>query len=318
MKSKRGFEFSFGWLFAVIVGAVIIFLGIYAATRIANTEEAKSQSFAAKEFSILTSSFETSLEEDRPDTISFPEKSILYSDCLATGNFGLQKLSSSNAKEKTKGIYSSFANKYFFSDKEITGKSFLVWSKPFRMPFKVADIMYIWSEDDKYCFIDTPQSIEEHLSALRKNNLILNKTISFASSYDKNEKCRGSLEVCFGGSINCDINVMENKVRKDGKQAYYGVNNEDYSLLYAAIFSDPDIYECQLKRLMMRSSNLALLYSAKSEMVGSKGCGSGLSSGLSLFAQSAASYKNSEDLGQILTLAGNLEVENEALSCPLF
>ncbi len=319
MINKRGFEFSFGWMFAIIVGAVIILLAIYAASKLVNQEGVFVSSSSAKEFGILTSSFETSLEEDKPDSIAFPVKSIIFNECVLEGNFGKQKISVAESKnEDNPGIASSFANKYYFSESEVKGKRMLVWSKPVKMPFKVADIMYIWSEEDRYCFVDTPQLIEDNLERLRRNNPLLNQTIIFASSFDKDEKCKKALDVCFGGSLNCDINVMENKVRKNGKEVYYGVINEDYTFLYGAIFSAPDIYECQVKRLMKRATNLALLYKSKSEMLGSEGCGSSLQSSLMQYAQAASGFKNSQDISQILITAKELGVENEALSCPLF
>jgi len=111
---------------------------------------------------------------------------------------------------------------------------------------------------------------------------------------------------------------MENKVRKNGKEVYYGVIDEDYTFLYGAIFSDSSIYECQVKRLMKRATNLALLYKSKSEMLGSSGCGSSLQASLMQYAQATSAFKDSKDISQILLTSKQLGVENEALSCPLF
>jgi len=48
----------------------------------------------------------------------------------------------------------------------------------------------------------------------------------------------------------------------------YVIDNEDkYALLYAAIFSDPITYNCQVKRLMKRAGELARLYEQKSEFL---------------------------------------------------
>jgi len=319
MKNKRGFEFSFGWIFSVVVGAVIIALAIYAATKLGNQESTIATSSSAKQFSILTSSFETGLEEDKPDSISFPSESIIFNECSLAGNFGKQKISVADSSSPDKiGIAASISSKYYFSENEVKGKRMLVWSKPIMLPFKTADVMYIWSEDDRYCFIDTPKLIEDNLDRLRRNNPLINQTIIFATSFDKDNLCKKAVDVCFGGSTNCNINVMEDRVRKNGKEVYYGVTNEDYTLLYAAIFSEPDIYECQLKRLMERTTSLALLYESKSEMLGSQGCGSSLQSSLTQYAILTSEYNDSKDISSVLISAKELGVENEELSCPLF
>ena len=54
-----------------------------------------------------------------------------------------------------------FENKYIFSDREVEGKKFYVFSKPFEFPFKVTDLIYMTSSLKKYCFVNAPEDIEE-------------------------------------------------------------------------------------------------------------------------------------------------------------
>jgi hypothetical protein len=101
-------------------------------------------------------------------------------------------------------------------------------------------------------------------------------------------------------------------VFKDGKTVFY----EDYSLLYGAIFSEPEVYECQVKRLMKRASELALLYSSKSEIVAARaeGCSSNLQGDLGRFADVSAQINNSIDLEKLYFTSESLRNENSRIT----
>src|SRR3989338_6663423 len=98
------------------------------------------------------------------------------------------------------------------------------------MPYKVADVITILSENENYCFVNAPEEIKQSLGGA--------EGISFNSSI---KDCRqGERKVCFSSS-GCDIDVYldAGKVRKQGKDMYYYGN-----LLYGAIFGSPENYEC--------------------------------------------------------------------------
>ena len=120
MKNKKGFEFSFGWLFAVIVGAVVIFLAIYASTSFIKQNRNIQDTFAGKELGVILSPVETSLESAKTTEISFPVDTRVYNDCKTTGNFGSQGISIASksgvgAQWQNPGEISRFYNKYIFS-----------------------------------------------------------------------------------------------------------------------------------------------------------------------------------------------------------
>ena len=63
MLDKRGdLNISFGWLFAIIVGAVILVLAIYGATKVIKTGQQEGQAVSAKELGILLNPLETGFE----------------------------------------------------------------------------------------------------------------------------------------------------------------------------------------------------------------------------------------------------------------
>jgi len=149
--NRQGFEFSFGWLFAIIVGALIIFLGVYAASRLAYSEGKARDSSLAKEFGTILSPLETGIEESKVAPVNFPSEVKLNNFCNSVGNFGEQKISISSRSGigrewQSAGSPSTFYGKYIFSEKTTEGKEFIVFSKPFEMPFKIGDLIFIFPE----------------------------------------------------------------------------------------------------------------------------------------------------------------------------
>ncbi len=309
--NKKGFEFSFGWIFAIIVGAAIIFLAIYAAANLIKTERKIADTVAAKEFGTLLSPIETSVESGKIAKIVFPGETRLYNECREAGNFGAQDIriaskSGVGSEWQSPGVPSSFYNKYIFSSNVVEGREFSILSKPFNFPYKVGDLIYIWTED--YCFVNPPANIEEEIDSLNPGNINITGFVK--------ECKKESIKVCFTSS-GCDIDVSINSksVRKDKQTIYY----EDDALLYGAIFSDSDVYECQVKRLMKRTSELSLLYLEKSRRVSARGCSSAnLEGDLGFYANRTIGINSSLELREIYNLNKDLKRKNEILSCKLF
>ena len=122
------------------------------------------------------------------------------------------------------------------------------------------------SSSTNYCFVNSPQNIDEELSNLNEGNIELTDDATNCS--------QNSLKVCFSNDNSCDVNVNYplGEVTKNGTS----VDFYSDALMYGAIFADNDIYECQVKRLMERGAELSTLYSGKSGELLSKGCGMGL------------------------------------------
>src|SRR3989338_290632 len=306
---KKGIEFSFAWIFAIIIGAVIIVLAIYATTSLVRTERNVQQTEIGKEFGILLSPIETSLEAAKVAVITFPSDTRLINKCRLIGNFGAQEISVATKSRigdpwQEAGVPSTFYNKYMFSSGTTEGRDFSVFAKPFNLPFKIADVIFVWSGE--YCFVSPPTEIEEELNALKPKNINISTSVAECS---KNSK-----KVCFLSS-GCDIDVsVTSKSVKKGKQVVY---YED-SLIYGAIFADPEIYECQVKRLMKRTAELSLLYAAKSDSLSPKGCSSNLQADLTIYANLTNTLNISIEFRETTPIAYNLKERNDVLSCKLF
>ncbi len=313
--NKKGIEISFGWMFSVIVGAIILFFALYASSRLIKIEREVKDTEIAQEIGILLTPIETNLESGRAITITLPYETRVINECNERGTFGLQRLrvatKSLGEEWQEPGAPSSFHNKYIFSDEITEGKELNVFSKPFNFPFKIADLIYIWSDDEAYCFVNTPREIEKEISELKIKNIILD-----------NKNCtKTSKKVCFSTS-GCDIDVsldiskeLRGSVKKKFEESVYF---EGSALLYGAIFSNSEIYECQIKRLMNRAGELALIYEGKSQYLSAKECGSStLQEDLIGYAKKS-SINNSRDLIALSNIAYELGRANNGLSCKLF
>jgi len=312
MLKKRGaLEISFGWLFAIIAGAIIIFFAIYFSSKLINTEKEAISAETGKEIGILLNPLKTGFESSQTTSISIPAETRIHNNCDEIGSFGRQiiQLDQKNLGKWTKtDVDVFFNNKYIFSDSEIEGKKFYIFSKPFDFPFKIADLFYITSSNERYCFMNAPDEINDEIWNLNQSNLVT-------------ENCSSSdITVCFNGN-NCDINIDYNLriVKKDGENMYFaGTRENSNALMYAAIFSNKEVYECQVKRLMMRLKQISLLYVDKEILNANKGCGWNLGNDLTELSDMAFSFSTSEELEIMKMNVDIIDEKNNGAICMLW
>jgi len=205
MKVKRGqLQLSFAWIFAIIVGAVILFIAIYAATKVIKTGDTAVSAKTGKEISVLLNPLETGFETGVVTLLTMPVETRIYNQCSTSGNFGKQiiKISQMSFGEWTEtDLETVFSNKYIFSEGVEEGSNFIIFAKPFEFPFKVSDLIYLTSSDKKYCFFKPPREIKEELSDLNQESIFVKNG---AESCPEN-----TVKVCFGNGSGCDVNVDE-------------------------------------------------------------------------------------------------------------
>ena len=307
--NKKGFlQISFAWLFAIIVGAFILFLAIFASTSIVQTEQTSTDAQTAKEIGILLNPLETGFETGKTNSIIIPSETRIFNRCNNDGFFGRQiiKVSQKTFGEWTDtGVDVGFSNKYIFSENFVEGKKFFLFSKPFEFPFKVTDLIYLTSAEKKYCFLDPPEQIEDEISSLNQENLLLNNC-------DVN-----SVRVCFNSNSNCDITVNYGSryVDKNNERMFFYTD----SLMYSAIFSEKEIYECQLKRVMQRAEQLSLLYVDKAEFISREECNTNLNQELLELNNLENNFRSSENFNNnIINLVDKIKTRNKIAECKLW
>jgi len=307
-RDKRGFQISFAWLFAIIAGGFILFLAIYGVTRIMDTGGDITSAKTGVEIGVLLNPLETGFESGRTVLLTMPVETRIHNKYSTSGNFGAQIIQISQKSYGKWGqteVDISFPNKYIFSDSIVEGKKFFIFSKPFKFPFKVADVIYLTSSEKNYCFINASERIKEELSDLNQQNLLV-------------ENCPAeSVWVCFesgSASQECDINVDigGREVEKRNQTMFF----ETDALMYAAIFSDKNIYEYQVKRLMQRTNELLLLYDTKAVLLSDQGCPQDMN--LFVFKSIVNNIHSSEDLVGAANAANDVKRENERAVCRLW
>ncbi len=237
--------------------------------------------------------------------MTIPTESRINNGCENFGSFGEQRIGVSqnnNGGWKDTGVDSIVYNKYLFSNKSVQGKNFYLFSKPFEFPFKVADLIFLTSSEKNYCFINASKGIQDELTSLSQANLFT-------------ENCPAdSIKVCFEGGKNCDINVDFNdgSVSKNDGKVYF----ETEALMYAAIFSDKNIYECQVQRLMERVRELSFIYNDKENITSGIGCPAEVN--LLGLADAASSLKDSSDLVTVKSVADDVKNQNDQAYCSLW
>lgn len=317
--NRKGVDFTFSWIFAIIAGAVILFSAIYITTKLIGSNEVQGDTLVAGELSNILGPVETNLEDSKYSMIKFSRDTRVFNDCSVAGAFGKQEISTasrSGIKDdwSDKSVSKSLFNRYIFSRdiEETNDKKMHVLSSPLEMPFKIGDIIILYG--GSYCFVNPPDDIEDNLIELSSGNT---REIGVNISA-RIESCpRNYTKVCFNEN-GCDIRVSNRNdmgiVNKYDTDLYYYGN----SLQLAAIFSDPEVYECQIKRLAKRAGELGVIYRNKALYVEGSGCSNNLGSDLQRFVLSS-NVTGSRDFGQLIDIAKDLEGRNDGLaSCKIF
>ncbi len=305
--NRRGIEQSFIWIFALLIGAFILFLAIYASTQLIGLGNTRTNTETAKYIEVLLNPLESSFESGRVASISIPGDTRIYATCSQFGTFGAQGISTT---QKRFGTWSepnepiTFANKYVFAEKPVEGRDFVLFSKPISFSFKVADAIYLLNSTAEYCFVNAPQSIAEEISTLSIRSI-------------KTESCSlHAIRVCFSGTANCAMRVdygAKYVLKGNAKLSF-----DQDSLMYAAIFSTPEVYECQVVRLMKRLDALAKIYTDTANSVSAQGCATNVRADLLILSTSARSVESSSQLPLITLLSKKLSEVHDAAQCRLW
>ncbi len=296
-------QFQFAWIFAVIVGALILFLAFYFVGTTLLQQRFEQSTVEVQSLDILLNPFSYlgSLGATTYNPLSLPKESEIIIDCnkQTLGDLGYNEITLISEKET--GIPRQAYDKYLFVPQPLKGKNFEALSKPLELPWRVSDIIILWPKDQEYCFDKVIADIERlNISSI------------------KTEECsQDSIKVCFSGSGGCDIivNTGSKTVKKQGKTLHYTGD----ALMYAAIFSDPVLYECNLQRLASRLYNEAEVYERKSIALAQKNCNTAYD--LNPIKESARNVFNNpgqSELSQLEIAANILKNRNTMGDCTLF
>lgn len=288
MNFKKG-EFSFVWLFAILAGAAILMLAIYGATKSTSTMRYAQEAELTKSFSVILGPLGAGFSDSKKSTVAFKQDTRIENYCsdikFGENTLSLSTKSSTGETWTENGAETSIKHQYVFSSFQ-ENKKFDVFSKPFDYPFEVADLIFISSED--FCLKNVPTDIEKQISSLQLSRW-------------KTENCTGEeTTICFQSSM-CDINIYgtctsdckskydEGYVEKEGERLYFVG-----SLLYGAILSEKELYDCNINRLMYRTAQIAAVLADKTSLMDLRGCSTNLAGELGFWSSIVSSMSPSE------------------------
>jgi len=305
---KKGFlDISFSWVFALMIGAIILFGAIYGVNKLTGIKNTENSAEIGTELVNLLAPLETGLETAKTITISLPVNSRLNHGCFLSGTFGKEKIS---IEEKVKNKWTSteveisFENLYLFFPDEFETKKIYAFSKSFELPFKIANVIFLVDAEKKYCFVSAPRDIKNELQ---------NTGIDVFEF----EACsKNSNRICFEQNPECNVTVdlSSKKVTRDGETSSF----EGDALMYGAIFSDKENYECEVQRVLKRAHELSLIYEIKSYTLLKRGCDSPLKTEFGKIRNLLDSYGDSRDLERIAELAEEMNSINKNAECNLW
>ncbi|PIU76040.1 hypothetical protein COS75_01115 [Candidatus Pacearchaeota archaeon CG06_land_8_20_14_3_00_35_12] len=320
-KNKKAQFAGFKWLLSIIIGAVILFLALYFAGIITGTTGQQTAMTVSQQISVLLDPFSFSgISEAASKEMKMPAITLMNFSCDSANDLikldvAVKKTAKGKATEV--GKYSIY-NKYIFSAAKIETKEFYVFAKPIDLPFHIANSVYII--DKQYCFVSAPQEIKDEIDDLNITSIVFEN-----STYACDDN---SVSVCFEKS-GCDISVYgQNSAPGFSESKYdfgYTTNNGarlEYitkSLMYASIFSDSNIYKCNLQRLNKKITTLVAIYSSKASSLSSRGCilGSTVSE-LNNFKTNSDSMLNNQPLAPLFISSKNLLAANSNVDCKIF
>ncbi len=299
---KKG-TVEFSWIFALIVGGSILFLAFFFVGQQFFQQKQLAQIQTTQTIDVLLTPFSSSgnIANAQEGVIKLQKDSDLNLYCEKADNFnslGYESLeiipldtkktltsSGTNNAISEKKIY----DKYIFGE-DFTTKEILTFSKPFNAPWRIADMVYIFPYENTYCFYGNlmPLRIKKELISLDNSSSLKHFLFEVNNGEEENDytiktdtKC--TKNICFNhpSDITCDITIIPDSASSDyllGKiEKGNGINTETtnyYSdaLLYASIFSDKEIYECNVQRIFSRALIQIEIYNAKNLKLQQKQC----------------------------------------------
>lgn len=320
-KSKRGvIELSFSWIFAIIAGIIIILMSVYAVSRFVQTSQYSTYSESAKNIGNLLNPVVNGITSAYSTRIEFKKTTRIYLGCSEKSTnspvFGRQTIAFSEESGFLKkwtipGANISRYNKYIFSNTVEEGKKLYIFSKPFYTGYRVDDLVYITAKN--YCFVGMPDFIKEEIESINPGNINISTNV---------QNCKAT-SVCFGFSDSkCNITVLPDinedystgTVKKENNAIlqFYGP-----ALMYAAIYSSPEIYNCNIKRLGNKIFALGQIYKEEIDLVKAKNCNSVISSYIENIQRLCLNITASK-LKEIYTNSKEMDDENCRSECRIY
>ncbi len=268
---KRAFTIQFSWIFILIVGFMVM---LFVITSISKQGEVSTSDVNVEILQNVDSIISTSWQSVNTfKIVNTPKITIEY---ICEDNYSAYSVNSKLRRVDDLII---------FAPKQIDGKKIFTWSKEYKMPMKIVNVLYLTNEKHKYIFVNSStNNVMRFLSSNFPENMTFETVNPGFDLEDGNFDMYTIIstdEDYNGAGVPASIRKKTKVViintssgnYQNGNVSFYSFNNEgllefdgegvylDESTLYGAIFSSGiSDYECTIDKLMRKSKNLYQIY----------------------------------------------------------
>ena len=280
---------TFNWVYILIAGAVILlfFFGIVMKQKVSSEKTLTREVVDIME-SIFTAAGVSEKTRNYIDMGGLRDEIFSFSCENAVSNFGMGEYNKENGIEP------------IFSPSEIRSRRLILWSLPYKLPFKVTDLLFVSSSDIKYSLIgpvDKESFGKEFINATEDNDpsLQINREwVDDIGDIEQGNYYQLRIVDLLGNKIvkNADIpnnlisfqaekisavsfspgnviqyyEVIDNKWQEGDGGEYISIGGERDAAKYAAIFAENyAMYKCNMQKVFKRLNHLTEIYLNKLE-----------------------------------------------------
>lgn len=273
-------ETQFNWIFALVIGAIILVMVI----GFINSQREKSEQMIgltiAKDLNTIIT--QTSVSKDQAEVITIPNKKIEFScdpeSCNTQG-------CTSGFKIAKSGVGWETPVHVIFSPDVIEGTSLISWSLDWNMPYHATNFIYLTSKDVRYIFVGDSNLIKklyaDFPSVANKELTNTVNTLTNMNNYKVKLIYYEGISPIPSGFVNMPsgsvtaIKIASGEDEEEiGEVSFYRnvrgnpsfTKHADYKYLglpglYGAIFAeDVSMYECNMNKAMIRLYLASLVY----------------------------------------------------------
>jgi hypothetical protein len=286
MNSKKAqVSVTFNWIYILIAGGIILlfFVGIIVKQKSISEDKLSSDVLNSLE-SIFTSAGVSEKTRNYVDMGGLAEQELYFECEEGVTEYGIEG----------KGVRIQNAMDPIFAPKNIKAPRMILWSLPYKMPFRVMNFLFVSSSNTKYSLLGTDQFVIEFLNATDDRDPQLRINRELVSSLDEIDPGKNyHLRVVDFDGLNIPgkpipetlANLNDEKISavvfngldvsyyaKEGNKwvkegetvTLVSLSGERQAAKYAAIFSgDGSSYMCNIKKALKRLSYLDEIYLAK-------------------------------------------------------
>jgi hypothetical protein len=296
-KNKKGFEMQFNWLFVLIAGAIFIAFFFSLINGHSSDSLKENDVGVQQEIDSLLRSSQSSAEIQKIIPFDMQLRFSCYDSDVSSGLAGSFNSLVSEYYVGSSNSAVQYNYKVIFSPRLLDGKELIVKSSSFNLPFNVMPFVFIMNKDIEFVFVGNNSLVNQLYSALPPNATKKKAALSEFSNFPNNNYDNTVFIMNSSDGANAMSLLLSNfRLSSDRNRVYavvinpvggladsygdirffyydsYGFQQEKISgfigqelLLGAMVSHDSQLYDCQVKKAMLRANLSISLHKSKLE-----------------------------------------------------